>query len=114
MNIEVNLSREYSLFFFLNSNNSREMFVNSVAFSIDYAEHIQAQYTNLTQVKQVEKEKLQDIFLSYALLKTVSLKHRGNPMYVPHNIDINNMLSFLDLEYLVISYQANQPADLQL
>ena len=42
MNIEVNLSRECSLFSFLNSNNSREMFVNSAAFSIDYAEHIQA------------------------------------------------------------------------
>ena len=35
-------------------------------------------------------------------------------MYIPHNTDINNVSSFSGLEPLVILYQANQPADLQL
>ena len=42
------------------------------------------------------------------------MEHAGNPIYVPHSNDANNMLSPLELELSVILYQDNQFANTQL
>ena len=84
------------------------MSVNSAAFSMDYAECIQAQSGNLTWAEQVEKGELQDPpSLSYVPLETVPLEPVDDLVYVPHGIDTNNTLSSPSLEPLVITYQAN-------
>ena len=91
------------------------MSINSAAFSMDYADYIQAQSGNLTWAEQVEKGELQDpSSLSYAPLETVPLEPVDNSMYIPHGIDTNNTLSSPSLEPLVILYQTNQLADPQL
>ena len=54
MHIEANSPRGCSLS--PSTNSLREMSANSAAFSIDYAECIQAQSENLTWTEQVEKE----------------------------------------------------------
>jgi len=45
-------------------------------------------------------------------LETVPLEHVGNPMYVSHSNDTNNMLFPSELEPLVIIYQNNKSANL--
>ena len=106
MDIEANSPR--GCFLSSSTNSSREMSVNSVAFSMDYAECIQAQSGNLAWAEQVEKGELQDPpSLSYVPLETVPLEFVDDPVYVPHCIDTNNTLSSPNLEPLVILYQAN-------
>ena len=116
IDIENKLFREHSTSPSINS--SKEAFVNSVAFFMDYTEHIQAQARNLSWAKKVESRKIQDPSLSYAPLKnvtleTVNMKPVVKPIYVSHALETNNIF-VSGLEPLVILYQVNKHADLQL
>jgi len=45
---------------------------------------------------------------------TASIGHAVESMHVPHAVEINSEKIPQGLDSLVISYQANQPVDLQL
>ena len=102
-----------------NLNSSREIFVNSIASSIDYANQVQVQTNNLTQVEQVENRKVQSSSLFYASLKEVTIdtaciEPTVKPMHISYAMKINNTNASQYLKPSVILYQANQPVDLQL
>jgi len=73
--IETAYPRGYSAFPSLNS--SRGTSANSTAYSIDYADCIQAQAKNLTCAEQVENGEIQSLSLSYAPIKNVMLDCKG-------------------------------------
>ena len=72
------------------------MSISSFVSLIDYAEYIQAQFENLTQAKQIEKEKQLDFSETNTLLELVD-----NLVYIPHNNNTNNMLFSFNLEPLI-------------
>ena len=73
--IETDCSRGHSAFPSFNS--SRETSANSTAYSMDYADCIQAQANNLTWAEQVENGEVQSPSLSYAPLTDVILDYKG-------------------------------------
>ena len=107
MELKVNSSREQS--FFSSINSKRNMSVSSSMFSIDYAEYIQAQSGNLTWAEQIVREEQLDSSQTNILLELAD-----NLVYIPYDNDTNNILFSINLEPLVIPYQTDQLADLQL
>ena len=73
----------------------------------------------LTWAEQLEKGELQDPSLSYVPfeamslepVETMSLEPAGEHVHISHGNKTNYMFLISNLEPLVISYQANQPAN---
>ena len=100
-------------------NSSRGVSVISAGSSMDYAERVQAQASNMTWAEQVEHGEVHSLSLSYAPLKevtpdTANMGPAVESMHVPHAAELNCENTPQDLEPLVIPYQANQPVDPQL
>jgi len=93
--IETDCPRGHSAFSSFNS--SRGTSANSTAYSMDYADCIQAQANNLTWAEQVENGEVQSPSLSYTSLKDVILdyKETGSSKLILFCIFLANLYSMV-------------------
>ena len=63
---------------------------------------------------QVDSRALQESTMSYIPVKPAAIEMAGKYIPVPHTQGINNTIASPILKSLAISYQENQPVDLDL